>query len=191
MLLRGFELLTSEGYQAIGMDHFALPEDDLAKAFREGKLHRNFQGYCSHEHNAQVYAFGATGISQLHRSYFQNQKDTRSYTESIEKGELPVAKGYILNEEEQRVREVISRLMCNGELDFPALAKNLDIPLQELKEKLRYHPARFEAMEKDGLLTATDDHLRVSPLGMLLVRVIAQAFDPAFVDYKKPFSRII
>lgn len=106
-------ILTSRGYQAIGMDHFVKEEDELFRALQDKTLHRNFQGYCTRRTTGQVYAFGVTGISQLASSYIQNQKDILSYMEQIKSGTLAVTKGYALSREEQITRCVIQELMCN------------------------------------------------------------------------------
>lgn len=93
MFETGFQLLTQNGYEAIGLDHFAKPNDELSIAFKNRTLHRNFQGYCTRETTGQVYAFGATGISQLESAYAQNAKDTNTYVDQINKGEFTIEKG--------------------------------------------------------------------------------------------------
>ena len=191
MLLKGYEYITGHGYDAIGMDHFALPGDEMVKAYRSNTLHRNFQGYCTLKHTGQVYAFGASAISQMHRSYFQNIKDAKAYIESVEKRELPVTKGYILNRDEKVIRRVINQLMCNGLIDFNREAQTLNMTTGELKELLGYSPGKFDRMKNDGLLLADEEVIRVTPLGMLLVRVIAKELDPNYVRYRKEFSKTI
>ncbi len=116
------QLLTSAGYKTIGLDHFVLPGDELYKVLITKKLHRNFQGYCTRRTTGQVYAFGVTGISQLSTAYSQNTKDLDTYIFMLEKGELPVGKGYILNENEQITRTVISELMCNYTIHWKEIA---------------------------------------------------------------------
>ncbi len=191
MLTGGYELLTSKGYQAIGMDHFALPGDEMAEAFRSHSLHRNFQGYCTLKHTGQVYAFGASAISQLHSSYFQNMKKAESYTEHLENGHLPVMKGYMVNEREKVVRRVINRIMCNGKVDLREEAVHLEMDLQELRRILGYHPDDFNDLVRDGLAHLTGDTIRATTLGMFLVRVIARKLDPGYSEYRQKFSQVI
>ncbi len=113
MFENGFNLLTKNGYQAIGLDHFALETDELARAYQNKTLHRNFQGYCTRRTTGQVYAIGVTSISQLSMVYAQNTKKISEYIEVAEKGEIPTLKGYRLNEDQMVIREVINELMCN------------------------------------------------------------------------------
>ncbi len=191
MLLKGFDYLSGHGYDAIGMDHFALPDDELAKAFRSNALHRNFQGYCTLKHTGQVYAFGASSISQMHGSYVQNARDAKTYTETVEKGKLPVVKGYKLNPEEKVIRGIINQLMCNGMVDFHAEARKIRMNVNDLKKILHYYPAKFKVLNDDGLVMANDQTIRATPLGMLLIRVIAKELDPNYANYQKMFSKII
>jgi oxygen-independent coproporphyrinogen-3 oxidase len=191
MLLKGYDYITEHGYDAIGMDHFALPGDEMVKGYHSNTLHRNFQGYCTLKHTGQVYAFGASAISQMHGSYFQNTKDARAYTDSIEVGELPISKGYILNGEEKIIRRIINQLMCNGQINFGIEAQSLNISAGELKQLLDYSPGKFDGMKEDGLVSADEDMIRVTPLGMLLVRVIAKKLDKNYNLYQKEFSKTI
>ncbi|MCD8193396.1 MAG: oxygen-independent coproporphyrinogen III oxidase, partial [Tannerellaceae bacterium] len=118
-------LLQAAGYQTIGLDHFVKEDDELYTALQQGQLHRNFQGYCTRRTTGQVYAFGATGISQLADSYAQNSKEIDDYIQRIESGSLATVKGYALSEEEQITREVIEMLMCNYRLDWQEVATKL------------------------------------------------------------------
>jgi oxygen-independent coproporphyrinogen-3 oxidase len=191
MLLKGYDYITGQGYDAIGIDHFALPGDEMVKAYRSNALHRNFQGYCTLKHTGQVYAFGASAISQMHGSYFQNKKDAKAYIDSVEKGKLPVSKGYILNKDEKVIRRIINQLMCNGLVHFSREAQTLNMSTGELKELLAYSPGKFNRMKNDGLLMADEEMMKVTPLGMLLVRVIAKELDPNYARYQKEFSKTI
>ena len=191
MLLRGYEFLTGAGYDPIGMDHFALPGDELAEAFRERSLHRNFQGYCTSKHTGQVYAFGASAISQLQHAYIQNTKDASHYIQHLGKGKLPVAKGYFLNEKEQKIRQVINQMMCNGQLELELEAARLGMDLQDLKVLLDYSEENFAELERDGLIDREGNNITATTLGMLLIRVIARELDPGYVSYQKRFSKTI
>src|SRR5690606_26296631 len=104
------------GYQYIGMDHFAKPDDELAVAQREKTLYRNFQGYTTHA-GSDLLAMGMSAISQTDEVYAQNDKDLAGYTRSIEGGEWAVRRGYRLTPDDHLRRHVINRLMCDFELD--------------------------------------------------------------------------
>ncbi len=191
MLLGGYSYLTDEGYDPVGMDHFALPGDEMAEAFRNNLLHRNFQGYCTMKHTGQVYAFGASSISQLHQAYFQNTRTADSYIQRIENSGLATDRGYILNEEEKVVRSVINQVMCNGALDLNAEAIKLGLELSALKEILDYSEEKFKELENDGLIILGRDRIKATPEGMLLIRVLARKLDPCYESYRKSFSRTI
>ena len=191
MLVGGYELLTGAGYQAIGMDHFALPEDEMSKAFRSHSLHRNFQGYCTRKHTGQVYAFGASAISQLNSAYFQNAKEALQYMESLEKGVLPVVRGYLVDQQEKVVRQVINQIMCNGTVDLGEEAAKLEMSPQELRQAIGFKREDFRPLIEDGLVELTGDTIWATTLGMLLVRVIARKLDPAYTAYRQKFSRVI
>jgi oxygen-independent coproporphyrinogen-3 oxidase len=122
LFLQATEQLTLAGYCPIGIDHFTLPEDDLTKAFTNKQLHRNFQGYCTLETTGQVYAFGASSISQLWGAYAQNVKDIVKYMEMVEETGSAIERGYRLSKNEQIVRAVINSIMCNGLLDIDEMA---------------------------------------------------------------------
>jgi oxygen-independent coproporphyrinogen-3 oxidase len=127
----------------------------------------------------------------MHGSYFQNKKDAKAYIDSVEKGKLPVSKGYILNKDEKVIRRIINQLMCNGLVHFSREAQTLNMSTGELKELLAYSPGKFNRMKNDGLLMADEEMMKVTPLGMLLVRVIAKELDPNYARYQKEFSKTI
>ena len=191
MLLMAYEMLTNHGYEAIGMDHFAKPTDDLAIAKHNKTIHRNFQGYCTRETTGQVYAFGSSSITQLWGSYAQNIKNLDQYMEAIEATGLATERGYSLSVEETVIREVINEIMCNGLLDFEALAKRLKTTSNEIKRITAYDPSRFETFEKDGLLEVSDDRIIVSVDGMFVVRDIAMLFDPFLNIQSSKFSKTV
>jgi oxygen-independent coproporphyrinogen-3 oxidase len=191
MLLRGYDVLCDAGYDPIGMDHFALPGDEMAEAFKMNSLHRNFQGYCTRKHTGQVYAFGASAITQLHHAYIQNTKAVDQYIDSIENSRLPVDKGYILNEKERYIRHIINQIMCNGQLDLDLEASRMGFRLHELKKLLDYSEESFMELERDGLIFTKADKIKTTSLGMLLIRVIARQLDPDYHNYEKRFSKTI
>jgi oxygen-independent coproporphyrinogen III oxidase len=165
--------LTDAGYVYIGMDHFAKPNDALAVAQRQGRLHRNFQGYSTHA-GAEMVSCGVSAISAVGSTYSQNEKSLEHYYERIERGELPIARGLKLNNDDLLRRMVIQMLMCNFELSTKVFELAYPISFssyfaREL-EKLR-------EFEEDGLLSIDEDWLTVTPKGRFLVRNICMAFD--------------
>lgn len=187
----GYEMLTRNGYEAIGLDHYALPSDDLAMAAAERKLHRNFQGYCTRETTGQVYAFGSSGISQLWNAYSQNAKNYMHYVESVEAQGTAVERGYRLNRSEIITREVINALMCNGILDMGELASRFDMTVSTIVEMLKFTPQKLDEFAEDGLLTFNNQVVQVSREGMLVVRNIAMAFDPLLEVKQGMYSKTI
>ena len=167
------ERLTAAGYLYIGMDHFARPEDELAVAQREGTLYRNFQGYSTHA-DCDLVAMGATAISKVGPSYSQNLKDLEAYAACVDGGALPVFRGVELDSDDRLRREVITRLICNFELEFAAIEARFDIRFQAYFADSLRNLERFAA---DGLLEYDDRGLRVLPRGRLLIRDVCMQFD--------------
>lgn len=167
------EKLTAAGYLYIGMDHFARPDDELAVAQREGTLYRNFQGYSTHA-DCDLVAMGATAISKVGNSYSQNLKGLDDYAARIDAGELAVFRGVELDADDLLRREVITRLICNFELDFAAIEAAFDIEFNAyFTDSLR----ALDAFVEDGLLERGDRRLRVLPRGRLLIRNVCMQFD--------------
>lgn len=179
------------GYRAIGMDHFALPDDDLAIALEEGRLHRNFQGYCSRRTTGQVVGFGASAISQLHQGYVQNVKESLSWQSAVESGALPFERAYVLDQEESFRRDVINSLMCDGVLDpsSPALAG--DFSLSQVRERLAPGLSRLDPFLEDGLVERDGEVVRVTAKGRLVVRNVAMLFDPLVDSGTARYSRTV
>ncbi len=167
------ERLTEAGYVFIGMDHFARPEDELSIAQKTHTLYRNFQGY-SPRAGAEVFALGITSISQLHRIYAQNVKDTRKYEDLLDAGKIPTHVGIALSDDDVLRRHVINELMCNNRVHKPTVEEQFHIrfdtyfadALEELK-----------ALEADALVELDPDEIRVTDQGRFVVRNIAMAFD--------------
>jgi oxygen-independent coproporphyrinogen-3 oxidase len=186
-----YEMLTSNGYVPIGLDHYAKPTDDLSVALKERNLHRNFQGYCTRKTTGQVYAFGSSGISQLWNAYSQNIKDYQQYTEAIENNDFAVERGFRLTQKEIICREVINSLMCNAYLNFSEIAHQFSISEDELKSTLNYSPENFSEFINDDLLALENNSIRVSRQGMLVVRNIAMALDPLLEIKQGLYSKTI
>jgi oxygen-independent coproporphyrinogen-3 oxidase len=165
--------LTDAGYAYIGMDHFAKPDDELTIAQRQGRLHRNFQGYSTHA-EAEMVSMGVSAISAVGATYSQNEKTLDTYYERIEQGELPVARGRKLSTDDVLRRIIIQMLICNFELSIKSLEVAYPIAFFDYfapeVEKLR-------VLEQDGLLTIDDEWLTVTPKGRLLIRNICMVFD--------------
>jgi oxygen-independent coproporphyrinogen-3 oxidase len=191
MLLAGYEIMTKSGYEAIGMDHFAKPTDDLAIAKHNRKLHRNFQGYCTRETTGQVYAFGTSAISQLWGTYAQNLKNLHQYMDAIEATGLAIDRGYSMSKEEIIIREVINQVMCNGYLNFEDIALHLKTTVDEIISITKYNPAKLQPFIEDGLVEIVDENIHVSSDGMFVVRNIAMLFDPNLVNSTSQFSKTV
>jgi oxygen-independent coproporphyrinogen-3 oxidase len=185
------ETLLNAGYVAIGMDHFALPEDPLSVAIKSKTLHRNFQGYCTRDTTGQVYAFGMSAISQLHNAYVQNTKNIPAYIEAINKGEAPVAKGYLMDDTDIAVREVINEIMCNNRLNWQEVSTRIKSTPTKLKELTDFKPDSLQPLAKDGLLNFNKEEITVTTTGRFLIRNIAAVFDPKLNAGEKRFSKTI
>lgn len=184
-------ILQEAGYVPVGLDHFVLPEDELAQALAQGRLHRNFQGYCTRRTTAQVYAFGVTGISQLDDIYAQNGRDIQEYISTINEGKLYTSRGYRLSAQEKIVREVIEALMCNYQLHWPDLAERLGLTVEEVRQACHYDEGQMREMATDGILTLDGEYLYINTDGRPLVRCVAAALDPLMVNTDKKFSKPI
>lgn len=183
------DILNAAGYKTIGMDHFVLENDELYAAMLNGRLHRNFQGYCTRRTTGQVYAFGATGISQLSTAYSQNSKDINQYIERIESGTFAISKGYELTRHEQITREAIETLMCNYSLDWHELAARLSLTTDEVKAATAYDENRLHDFAADGLISFDSNHIRMTAEGALFVRNVAASLDKLMLHSSKSFSK--
>lgn len=191
MAVAAYEGFSDAGYAPIGMDHYALPHDELALAQAAGNLHRNFQGYCSKRTTGQVVAFGASAISQLHEGYVQNVKESSKYIEAVEAGVLPVERAYILSRDERFTRDVINTIMCQERLDLKTIGDTEGLPESEVRERLAAGLAGLDAFADDGLCHFDGDLLRVTPAGRLAVRNIAFLFDPLLGTGEGRYSRTV
>jgi len=188
ILQRSIEQLTAAGYVYIGMDHFAKPDDDLAIAQRENKLYRNFQGYSTHS-ECDLIGLGVTSIGSVGDSYSQNQRTLEDYAKSIDHNELPVFRGFTLNDDDKIRRVVITRLICHFSLDITAMENELNI---NFKDYFSEAIPKLEQFAQDGLLTFDQYTINVLPAGHLLIRNICMAFD-FYIQQKENqhFSKVI
>jgi oxygen-independent coproporphyrinogen-3 oxidase len=181
--------LTEAGYVFIGMDHFARPDDELARAQRDGTLYRNFQGYSTHS-NCDLVGMGVTSIGVVGPTYSQNLRTTEEYYAQIDAGHLPVFRGIELNRDDEIRRDVITRLICHFVLDYASVESRWGISFSD------YFATELEQMTimaGDGLLELDDLGIRVLPRGRLLIRNICMTFDSYLAAKKeqKNFSRVI
>lgn len=163
----GKQLFIENGYCDIGMDHFALPGDDLYKAWKEGWLHRNFMGYTTQRTNMLI-GLGVSSISDAGIAFAQNHKTLGEYYQSIDRNELAVTKGYFLSEEDIAFRKYILNISCHAGTTFNVKDSSLlkDYSFEALKE-----------LEKDHLITFNDRQVNVTELGRHFIRNICKAFD--------------
>lgn len=181
------DTLTTAGYIYIGMDHFARPDDELARAQREGTLYRNFQGYSTHA-ECDLIGLGATSIGMVHDCYSQNARTLPEYAEALAAQRLPVLRGVTLDTDDKLRREVITQLICLFRLDIPAIEVKYGISFSEyFTEAL----PQLENMQNDGLLSLNSHALEVSARGSLLIRNICMAFDKYLAASPQRFSRVI
>lgn len=180
--------LTAAGYVYIGMDHFALPNDELVLAREKGTLQRNFQGYSTHA-QCDLIGLGNTAIGMVADSYSQNLKELSKYYAAIDAGKLPIHRGYRLSEDDRVRREVIVDLMCHGRIDYAKIEKNHGIVFGEY---FAGSLAKLAEAEADGLIQHQANALILLPQGQLMMRNIAMAFD-AYLggEQKGQFSRTV
>src|SRR5690606_37887376 len=174
MTLEARELLQEAGYEAIGMDHYARPDDELAVAKRDGTLRRNFQGYAP-PRAGQVHALGASALSPLHAGYLQNEKDLERYMARVRAGELPFAGGYRMRPRDLAAREVINALLCQGRADVPALLARFGLDAGMAQAYREESLERLEPYLADALATEVDGVVSVTTAGFPLSRRIAAA----------------
>ncbi|MDZ7805556.1 MAG: oxygen-independent coproporphyrinogen III oxidase [Gracilimonas sp.] len=173
----GKMMFDENGYVEIGMDHFALKTDSLYEAMQDGSLHRNFMGYTAGSTKVMI-GLGMSAISDSWFSFAQNEKQLSDYQTRVERGEIPVFRGHILNEEDLKIREQILNVMCNFETVFKGEQAQFDL----IKKRL------FE-LEADELVTVDGRHVYVTPKGIPFVRNICMAFDLK-MDLEQPKERM-
>lgn len=191
MFIAAREILVDAGYVPVGLDHYVLPDDELSVALEKNQLHRNFQGYCTRRTTGQVYAFGVSAISQLENAYIQNIKEIDPYINKLSKNQLPVEKGLILTNEQIVVRELITQLMCNQQLNLQNIAGDLGIDQNRLKSITGFSEGKLQEFINDDLLTFQEGEINVTEKGSLFIRNIAAIFDPAYKEQKNKYSKTV
>ena len=189
MLSRSLEAFSSAGYVYVGMDHFALPEDALAIAKRQGRLHRNFQGY-STQPDCDLIGLGVSAIGRVGATYSQNAKTLEDYYDRLNQGRLPVIRGLALTRDDLVRRAVIMALMCQGELLFEPLETSW---LIDFRKYFAPELEQLQEMEQQGLVMLSAEGIEVTAMGWYFVRGIAMVFDKYLQADKNRarFSRII
>lgn len=189
ILREAIEKLCAAGYEYIGMDHFAKPDDELAVAQRNGSLHRNFQGYSAHAQCDSI-GFGVSAISQVNDNFSQNAITLDAYHDSLDQRKLPVIRGFQSGADDLLRRDIIQNLACHFRLDTQALSRKWNIDFgRDFADELQ----RLGKMQEDGLVEIDTDEIRVCEPGRLLVRNICMVFDA----YQQPervaglFSRTV
>ncbi len=168
--ISGFQ---GQGYTHIGMDHFALPDDPLAVAKREGRLHRNFQGYSTCA-DSDLIGLGVSSIGKVGRCYSQNDKTLPSYYETIGQSQFAAVRGYQLTDDDLLRREVIMALMCQGHVEFASVERAHGV---SFKTYFARELERLRPLESQGLVDIQPGSVEVTALGWYFVRAIAMVFD--------------
>jgi oxygen-independent coproporphyrinogen-3 oxidase len=172
------EKLSEAGYEYVGMDHFALPADELIKARDGGTLHRNFQGYSTHA-ECDIIGLGVTSIGHVGATYSQNLKSLADYERTLEAGRLPVQRGLVLTDDDRVRAAAIQELMCYGRISGGSIGQRFHVDFADyFADALE----RLKPFEDDGLLQRRADMIEVTPAGRLLLRNVAMVFDA----YLKP-----
>ena len=189
MLSRSLDAFLDAGYVYVGMDHFALPSDALAVAKRQGRLHRNFQGY-STQPDCDLIALGVSAIGRVGATYSQNAKTLEEYYDFLDQGRLPIVRGLALTRDDLVRRAVIMALMCQGEVLFESIEQGW---LIDFRQYFAAELARLEEMAGQGLVRMNSDGVEVTPMGWFFVRGVAMVFDRYLqADRNRArFSRII
>ena len=188
MLQRTIEQLTAAGYRYIGMDHFALPDDELAIAQEESTLQRNFQGYTTHGH-CDLIGLGVSAISQIGDLYCQNSSDLNQYQNALASAQLATNRGLLCNADDRLRRAVIQQLICSFNLEFADIEKAFNIDFRGYFGELW---PQLQRMAEDGLIELNNERITVLPAGRLLVRSVCMVFD-AYLEQqnRQRFSRVI
>ena len=167
------------GYQAVGLDHFSLPNDEMSTALNEGTLHRNFQGYTA-DNSPNMIGFGASAIGHIHQGYIQNVSPLKQYSESITAGEFAIVRGIKLSKDDRLRGHVIERIMCDLSVDLNAACKKFTMPKSTFINEIE----KLKPLSEDGIINLLDNTITVTEIGRPFVRMVAAAFD-AYLDSGK------
>jgi oxygen-independent coproporphyrinogen-3 oxidase len=173
MLSRSMDALMNAGYVYVGMDHFALPDDALAVAKRQGRLHRNFQGY-STQPDCDLIGLGVSAIGRMGGTYSQNAKTMEEYVDMLDNAQLPIVKGLALSRDDLIRRAWIMAIMCQGHVQYDAFNEAW---LIDAKKYFAPELSQLESLQTQGLVELGDGGLQVTPMGWFFVRGVAMVFD--------------
>ena len=188
MLQASIEQLSAAGYRYIGMDHFALPDDELASAQEDGSLQRNFQGYTTHGH-CDLIGLGVSSISQIGELYCQNNSDLSKYQDSLGHSELATLRGLHCDADDRVRRAVIQQLICHFQLRFADIEQAYAIDFRNYFAEVW---PQLQQMASDGLIELNAQGIEVRPAGRLLVRSLCMLFDRYLSELNQQrFSRVI
>ena len=192
LFAKAYETFTQGGYELIGMDHFALACDELAKAKRNGSLHRNFMGYSTRADAHQI-GFGVSSISYVGGNYFQNAKDLKKYDQQIQARGLATFRGFILKPDDTLRRDLITQIMCHGGVNLLKFGKKWQI---QFEDYFASELLNLKAFVQEGLLEINDRQMKIKDLGHLFLRNMAMVFDQYLAGIKKDaktpvFSRTV
>lgn len=189
MLGGGISGFIAQGYTYIGMDHFALPGDSLAAAKRQGRLHRNFQGY-STQPDCDLIGLGVSAIGRMGATYSQNAKTLPEYYDAVRQGQFPIVRGLSVTRDDLVRRAVIMALMCQGRVEFESIEV---AHLIRMREYFRTELEDLVELQGMGLVEIEPGAIEVTPAGWYFVRAIAMVFDAHLRkdQVRERFSRII
>ena len=174
LFMDAIQKLTAAGYEHIGMDHFARPDDPLVTARDNGTLHRNFQGYTTHA-ETDLLGFGVSAISHVGNTFTQNHRELPLWEDDIDAGRLPVFRGYVLTKDDAIRGAVIEEVLCNGRISKDSVEKRFQIHFDDY---FMAELMRLNELERDGLIDGRMSRtIRVTPAGRIFVRAVARMFD--------------
>ena len=173
MLSRSMSALMGAGYVYVGMDHFALPTDSLAVAKRQGRLHRNFQGY-STQPDCDLLGLGVSSIGRIGAIYSQNSKTLEAYYDHLDQGRLPVERGMALSRDDLARRAVIMAVMCQGHVAFESIELAF---LIDFKPYFAQELIALQKLAEQGLVVVDESGIHVTDMGWFFVRAVAMVFD--------------
>ncbi|MBZ1351501.1 oxygen-independent coproporphyrinogen III oxidase [Alcaligenaceae bacterium LF4-65] len=189
MLKLAVDTLLAAGYVYIGMDHFALPEDELAQALEHGTLQRNFQGYAT-QADCDLIALGVSAISRVGNTYAQNHRLLTDYYEALDRNDLPLSKGLTMTNDDEIRRAAIHDLLCQSEINIPIFERSWNIGFTEYFDQ---ELEQLQSLAADGLVSLNESEIRITPRGRFLARIVAMRFDRHLRDAKThaQYSKVI
>ena len=173
ILNRTIEKLSKASYIYIGMDHFALPDDELVKAQQNGTLQRNFQGYSTHR-DCDLIGLGVSAIGHIDNTYSQNACTTTEYQMALEAVKLPIRRGTEVDSDDRIPAEVIQQIMCYGQVDYSYFQQHLDT---DFPSYFNSELTRLAPLQRDGLVELYPNRLKITATGRMLLRAVAMVFD--------------